>query len=146
MMVRGIFLMVLLGPTVALADSVGVTGESVYVTKSDCMTLVRHHPSADVTYQPGADVHGKYVAPADLPSGGAAFSLPDKVQFDLKINPMTYNQPSQTAAASKYANTTSTVAHIAVDLKTGQTLLNGQPLEGDQDQYVLEVCRKAGFR
>jgi hypothetical protein len=143
---RSILLMVLLGPSIALADPVGVSGASVYVTKSDCMALVRHHPSADATYQPGTDVHGKYVAPADLPGSNAGITLPDKVQFDLKINPMNYAQGQQNAVSGKYANTALTVAHISVDLKTGQTLLNGKPLDGEQDQYILDACYKAGFR
>jgi len=146
MLTRGILIMVLVAPVAAVADPVGISGESVYVTRSDCMALVRHHPSADATYQPGTDVHGKYVAPADLPGGNTAVALPDKVQFDLKINPMNYGQGSQNTAANKYANTALTVARVAVDLKTGQTLLNGKPLDGDQDQYVLEACRKAGFK
>jgi hypothetical protein len=143
---RGMLLLALLGPSIALADPVGVSGAPVYVTKSDCMALVHHHPSSDVTYQPGADVHGKYVTPADLPNSDTAFALPDKVQFDLKINPMNYAQGQQGVTSGKYANTALTVARVAVDLKTGQTLLNGKPLDGGQDQYVLEACRKAGFR
>jgi hypothetical protein len=142
----GIFLLVLMGPTIAASDTVGVNGESVYVTRSDCMALVRHHPSADATYQPGVDVHGKYVAPADLPAGNTTVTLPDKVQFDLKINPVTYGKTTANATSSNYANTAMSVAHVSVDLKTGQTLLNGKPLDGDQDQYVVDACRKAGFR
>ncbi len=143
---RGVLLMVLLGPGIAAADPVGVSGASVYVTRSDCMALVRHHPSADATYQPGADVHGKYVAPADLPGGNAGFTLPDKVQFDLKINPMDYAAGQPNGTTGKYANTALTVGRVSVDLKTGQTLLNGKPLDGEQDQYILDACRKAGFR
>jgi hypothetical protein len=143
---RSILLIVLFGPSMAMADAVGVSGESVYVTKSDCMALVRHHPSVSATYQPGTDVHGKYVAPADLPGSNTAIALPDKVQFDLKINPMNYAQGGQNAANGKYTNTALPVAHITVDLKSGETLLDGKPLDGGQDQYVLEACRKAGFR
>lgn len=171
----------LLFPSIALADPVGVSGASVYVTKSDCMALVRHHPSADATYQPGADVHGKYVPPADMPGSGVGIALPDKVEFDLKINPMNYVKGQQagsvgstgsssssssttstpsssstsspspstgasSAAAGQYANTAMPVARIGVDLKSGQTYLNGRPLDGEQDVYVLDACRKAGFR
>ncbi len=146
MIKRGILLMVLLGPSVASADPVGVSGASVYVTKSDCMALARHHPSADATYQPGADVHGKYVAPADLPESNAGLVLPDRVQFDLKINPMNYATGGHSGNAGKYDNTDLPVGRVSVDLKSGQTLFNGKPLDGEQDQYVLDACRKAGFR
>ncbi|PKU25823.1 hypothetical protein [Telmatospirillum siberiense] len=155
MISRVVFFTILMIPSIALADPVGVSGAGVYVTRSDCMALVRHHPSPDVAYQPGTDVHGKYVAPADLPADNGGFTLPDKVQFDLKINPMDYVKGQQsgssstsgtTTSSSKYANTAMPVARISVDLKTGQTSLNGRPLEGEQDLYVLEACRKAGFR
>lgn len=166
MISRAVFFTVLIIPAIALSEPVGVSGASVYVTRSDCMALVRHHPSADVTYQPGADVHGKYVAPADLPGNNGGLTLPDKVQFDLKINPMDYVKGQQGGAtgtgsgtsssasgtstssgtSGKYANTAMPAARISVDLKTGQTSLNGQSLESEQDLYVLEACRKAGFR
>ncbi|MDR3436674.1 hypothetical protein [Telmatospirillum sp.] len=185
-MKRGIIpLLLLLAAGPAWAEQVTVTGASVYVTKSDCMALVRHHPAADVTYQPGADVHGKYVTPADLPGGNSAFVPPDKVQFDLKINPMTYGQAAgqtatgQTATgqtttgqssatqssatqssaissstaqstgtsgtSGKFANTELSIGHVSVDLKTGQALLDGRPLDGDQEQVAAEACRKAGY-
>jgi hypothetical protein len=111
------------------------------------MALVRHHPAGGTNYQPGVDVHGKYVAPADLPDSQTNYSLPDRVTFDLKINPMMYGQVGQSpSAAGKYANTALPVAKVSVDLKTGQTLLNGRPLEPEQEGVVLDACRKAGFR
>ncbi len=74
------------------AEQVTVSGAPVYVTKGDCMALVRHHPSVGTAYQPGTDVHGKYVAPADLPNSNPSYALSEKVQFQLKINPMAYGQ------------------------------------------------------
>lgn len=34
-----------------------------------CLFLDQHTPRADVAYQPGVDVHGKAVVPADLNGG-----------------------------------------------------------------------------
>lgn len=99
--VCGVFLMY-----PAVAEQVTVSGDQVYVTKSDCAALVTHHPSADVTYQPGADVHGKYVAPADLGGNDFPRLVPDKIQFPLQINPMNYaqrNAAQQQIAASSTA-------------------------------------------
>ena len=118
----------------------------VYVTRQDCSLLVSHHPDPGVNYTPGSDVHGKYVAPADLP-GGASFNLPDKITFDLRVNPLAYGaQAAQSTPGGKFANTNIPVAHLDVDLLSGAAKLNGQPLDGEQTRIVTDACRKAGFK
>lgn len=229
------------------AEQVTVTNQPVYVTRSDCARLLSYQPSPDVTYKPGQDVHGNYVAPADLPGSQIPGLLPDKVEFNLAINPMNYaqrnkaqqsitsasqavvannqtlrsaqskattlssqltsltatktqlasdlakltkgtdayaakqaqitanqsvidstntaitanntvvstataqQQPLQDALTSaqgeaakyqgKYDNTSLPVARISVDLASGRTLVNGQPLTPEQDRIVREACR-----
>jgi hypothetical protein len=127
----------------AAAETVGVTGSPVYVTRDDCRAVVQHRPAPGVEYQPGVDVHGKYVAPADLPGSQMPGLVPDRIQFDIKLNPLVGLPAGQT---QKYANTALPVAHVEVDMKTGEARLNGQPLNGEQNQALLEACRKAGFK
>jgi len=118
----------------------------VYVTRQDCNSLTAHHPDPGVNYTPGSDVHGKYVAPADLP-GGTSFNLPDKITFDLRVNPLAYgSQAAQSAPAAKFGNTNVAVAHLDVDLLSGAVKLNGQPLDGEQTRIVTDACRKAGYK
>ncbi len=50
-----------------------------------CRLLEKHVPRDDVTYQPGADVNGKPVVPADL-NGGSAFQLPDTIKIPLSVD------------------------------------------------------------
>jgi len=136
--------------TVILALFLGFTAvsaqdsQSLYVTRQDCRQLVAHHPDPGVEYQPGVDVHGKYVAPADLP-GGPALGLPDKVTFDLRLNPLTY-APQTAAPSGAFSNTTTNLGHVEVDLATGAAKFNGQALDGEQTRIVTEACRKAGYR
>ena len=130
----------------AAADPVTVTESPVYITRNDCQALVGHQPSTDVTYKPGVDVHGKYVAPADLPGSQMSGLVPDKITFDLKINPLAYAPALPTAQGQKFANTAMPLAHVEVDLKTGETRLNGRPLDDAQTLVVREACRKAGFQ
>jgi hypothetical protein len=131
----------------AMADQVTVAGSPVYVTKSDCARLVEHRPVPNATYQPGTDVHGKYVAPADLPAGGPSNVLPDKVHFDVRVNPLTFSQRGaegdHSSASGKYDKTEMPVAHVEVDLQSGQATFNGRPLTSSQDQALREACRKA---
>ncbi len=50
-----------------------------------CRLLEKHIPRDDVTYQPGVDVHGKPVVPADL-NEGAGFQLPEIVKIPLSVD------------------------------------------------------------
>lgn len=155
-MMRRVVLMAVAGVLAAGAvgaETVSITGAPIYVTKSDCQALVRHQASADVTYHPGTDVHGHYVAPADL-GGGNDFKglVPDKLKFDIRINPMTYGKTTtaptagaSTPAQGNFANTSVPVAHVEIDMKSGVTSLNGKTLGGEQERIVGEACRQAGF-
>ena len=107
--------------------------------------MVSHHPDPGVEYKPGADVHGKYVAPADLP-GQQNFALPDKIEFDLRLNPLAYAPSQGNAPAGAFSNTGTNLGHVEVDLLNGQAKLNGHALDGEQTRIVTEACRKAGYR
>jgi len=115
-----IFLAALLSAPLCLAwaEEVTVTNQPVYVTKSDCARLVTYHPSPDVAYKPGQDVHGKYVAPADLPGSQMPGLVPDKIEFNLNINPMNYAQ--RNSAQQKVATTSQAL------VKNNQTLRQAQ--------------------
>jgi hypothetical protein len=120
----------------------------VYVTRQDCHQLVAHHPDPDVAYQPGRDLHGHAVVPADLPGSQMPGLLTDRFSFDLKVNPLAYggDAASADAAGSKVANTAMTVAHIEVDMLSGSVKINGHALEDEQTRLVTEACRQAGYR
>ncbi len=133
----------------AWADQVTVSGGTIYVTRDDCAMLQQHQPSPDVTFRPGVDVNGKYVAPADLPGTDYSNLLPDTIKFDVLANPLTYGGGAGNQALNqvpgRFLNTAMPVAHVAVDLKTGDVTLNGQPLSGVQTKTLRDACRKAGF-
>jgi hypothetical protein len=59
-------------------------GAEVAISRRDCDRLVTHEPAPDVTYQPGVDVHGRPVAPADL-GGGAQIELPDVIYIPIEV-------------------------------------------------------------
>ena len=56
----------------------------IAISRRDCERLVRHEPAPDVAYQPGVDVHGRPVAPADL-GGGVQLELPDVIYIPIEI-------------------------------------------------------------
>lgn len=85
LLVLGLLAAALASPA-ARAEPVTVT-----VTREDCARLVPHVPDADVTYQPGVDVNGNPVAPADL-DGGLQLELPKEFSFDLQIQPIDFGR------------------------------------------------------
>src|SRR5262245_55113955 len=56
----------------------------IAISRKDCSRLVQHEPAPDVTYQPGVDVHGRPVVPADL-NGGSQIELPDVIYIPIEV-------------------------------------------------------------
>ena len=67
----------------AVLSAATATAE-IAVSRRDCEQLVKHEPAPDVTYQPGVDVHGNAVAPADL-NGGPQLKLPEVIYIPLEV-------------------------------------------------------------
>lgn len=105
--------------------------EIVVVGRTTCRTLTAHQPAPDVAYKPGVDVHGKPVAPADLPSSGGG---QDQVKVALKRN-----LPVGVAGlgASEIV-----VGEVKVDLLTGKATLDGKPLEAGLQSDILAACAR----
>jgi hypothetical protein len=73
------FVVLLLIASAAAAEE----AETVTITDADCANLVAHRAEPGVAYEPGVDVHGDPVAPADLP-GHEPLSLDAE---DVAIDP-----------------------------------------------------------
>jgi hypothetical protein len=63
----------------------GDEAKIVHVSAEDCTRLVKHLPADDVTYQPGVDVHGQPVTPADI-GAGSEIKLPDIIQIPITVD------------------------------------------------------------
>lgn len=91
----------------------------VQVSEDGCRLLAEHVPDEDVAYQPGVNVTGKQVAPADL---NQPYQLRQVYQFDIEITPDRLN--------NKYKNTTGlAVATVTYNTETGKFLLDGQEID-----------------
>jgi hypothetical protein len=87
-------------------------------------------PSAE--YQPGVDVNGNAVAPADLP---AAPAVPSVENFPIEINQRlarNFNLPPGGKAKALLGYVT---------VRDNQAYFNGQPLNADQTSALAEACR-----
>ena len=108
----------------------------IAVTRADCDRLVKHQPAPGVEYQPGVDVHGRPVAPADI-GGGYQIKPPETIiipieiliqdRFNIPTNSVLWNAKAQVGV---------------VTVKGDQVYYEGQLL-GDPETAALEqLCRE----
>ena len=90
-------------------------------------------PSAD--YQPGVDVNGNSVAPADLRR--AAKSSPPIENFPIEIDQQIAGKFNLPPGASPKA----ILGYVTV--RNNQAYFNGQPLNADQNAALSQACKNA---
>lgn len=109
-----------------------------------CQALVKHVPDADVAYQPGIDVRGKAVVPADLPpeqGGVVPLTLPQEITIPLTVDLMSFlnlNNAALPASAMKRND----LQLGTLTIKGDQVLYNGQPLTNTQQDNLAVLCLK----
>jgi hypothetical protein len=126
-------------PLIALAlAAVGWTAAAraeVAISRQDCDRLVRHEPAPDVAYQPGVDVHGKPVVPADL-GGGAPLELPDVIYIPIEV---LLQDRFHIPANSVLFNATAEVG--IAELRGDQVYYQGQLLSDPEEAALEAACR-----
>lgn len=126
---------IFLALVVALPGSVPAEAETVTISIEECRKLVRHQPSADVAYQPGVDVHGRPVAPADLGSG-ANVAIPEEVEILVEVE----LDETHGAAASGLYQPKAEFGKVV--FRDGRAWYNGQPLATGADNAVVAACKR----
>ncbi len=109
---------------------------TVAITRADCARLVAHVPGPDVAYQPGVDVYGREVAPADL-GGAPRIELPETILIDIEIDlqarfgipvdPTLYDPDAEVGE---------------VLYKDGRFTFNGQPLQDEAQAELAARCQE----
>lgn len=99
-----------------------------------CRYLPAHRPAPDVEYTPGVDVHGKAVAPADLPGSAGAVSPLDR--FDLPVTAafarrLGFAVPRGLPPSTEFGSIT---------IAGGRVLFNGEPLDGAGTAQLYAIC------
>jgi len=111
----------------------------VTISRADCRALVRHVPEAGVAYQPGVDVRGKKVKPADL-GGGASWRVPESITIDIMID---IAEKFGIGAGGRFKGEAS-IAAVTVNTKTGEVLLDGKPVgDAATEAAIAKACRDA---
>ncbi len=112
-------------------------GGSLVISSQICLALGIEPgvPSAD--YQPGVDVNGKAVAPADLPNAPPPLSIdnfPIEIKKDLAGS---FGVPASGGAYGAKA----ILGYVTI--RDNRAYFNGQPLGEDQRSALTEACRTA---
>ena len=129
-------LLIALVASLVLSD-VAMAETSLRIPRADCANLVEHHPTPGTTYQPGVDVRGKRVAPADLPGSNFSVVVPENVEFDVSFNPL------RGKAAQRFKRSELIVGRVRFDLRTGRATFNGQPLNDPEQAELALKCQRA---
>jgi hypothetical protein len=128
----------LIALTLSIAWATPASAE-IAISRKDCQRLVNHEPAPDVTYQPGVDVHGRPVAPADL-GGGQQIQLPDVIYIPIEV-----------LIQDKYGIPANSVLYDAtalvgvVSVRGNQVYFEDQPLTDPEIVALEEACRDRGF-
>jgi hypothetical protein len=111
----------------------------IAISRKDCSRLVNHEPAPDVTYQPGVDVHGRPVAPADL-GGGQQIQLPDVIYIPIEV-----------LVQDKYGIPANSVLYDAtalvgvVSVRGNRVYFEDQELTDPEVAALEQACRDRGF-
>lgn len=127
---------VLLLGLIVLIVAIYAQAQTITVTREACADLVEHIPGADVTYQPGIDVNGQPVAPADMP-GSPRIQVPE--EFSIRI---TVGLGRRLGIPANPNNFQSEADIGVVSYKDGRAYFNGQPLEDPDAAALADACRR----
>src|SRR5262245_43220410 len=112
----------------------------VAISRRDCEQLVRHEPAPDVTYQPGVDVHGRPVVPADL-GGGSQIELPDVIYIPIEV----FLQGNFGIPGNSVLYDATAIVGV-VSVHGDQVYFEDQPLTDPEIAALEEVCRERGLK
>ncbi|MCC3860874.1 hypothetical protein [Pseudemcibacter aquimaris] len=111
----------------------------ILVTPAHCNLLTPHIPDADVEYNPGKDVRGRDVVPADLNGGGDSLGIGQNgYSFYL-----THDALRDANLNEKYGLTGSQEGKIIlgqVTVKDGDVLWNGASLREADRNRIYMLC------
>ena len=111
--------------------------QTVTIRAADCAQMVRHAAASDVVFEPGVDLQGRVVVPADLDGGvriepPGEFSIPITVDLQrslgIPVDPNSFQTQNFTVGVVTWRN--------------GQGFFNGQPLQSEQSANLAALCQE----
>ncbi len=122
----------------ALPTAAEAGGQTITVSSQACAAVAHQNDAPGVAYQPGVDVKGKAVAPADLPGSDNA-TLNDRLANNpVKITVDLQRRFGIPADANLFQGR-SQVGYVTV--KDGKAYLDGIPLDSTEQGLLSAACR-----
>jgi len=115
--------------------------QTVAVTDADCAKIVNYTTPPGVEYQPGVDVYGRKVAPADLPSSQPQIGT-GPITIDITADLHKYGVPASSPLLLPGAR----LGQITVDDLGRKVYFNGQPLGDTEEHAIADACRARQHR
>lgn len=137
MRILPIAMLILMGATTAVTAQTAVR-----ISRQDCSQLSRHIASSDATYQPGVDVNGNAVAPADL-NGSGQIPAPDAITIPLTLDLASRLGIPPGGNADYLARPV--IGDVVVS-RDGRVTFNGTPLTSDAQFELAQKCQCVGNR
>ncbi len=128
-----IALLFLWGVTVAASAQT-----TVRISEQDCSQLTLHVASSDTNFQPGVDVNGNTVTPADLNSGGQ-IPAPDAISIPLTLDLASRLGIPPEGNADYLARP---VIGDVVVTGDGRVTFNGTPLTSETQHELAQQCQQ----
>ena len=113
-----------------------VASADVTITRRDCDRLTKYQEPPGVEYQPGVDVHGEPVVPADI-GGGSNIQLPQTIVIPIEVflQDRFHLPPNSALWAGK--------AEVGTVTVTGdRVFFNGQELTDAETAALAAICRE----
>ncbi|GAA0568524.1 hypothetical protein GCM10009099_02650 [Caenispirillum bisanense] len=132
------------GAAPAAAAEVEATDDGplrITITPLDCPAIdqgITYRQPPGVAYEPGVDVHGRAVAPADV-GGGYRMDLPEEISFYIGLD-LGERLQGRVPEAARGALQAETVLG-AVTIRDGIVYWNGEPMEPSVQRELREACR-----
>ncbi|MFQ5533322.1 MAG: hypothetical protein ACE5EM_00675 [Sphingomonadales bacterium] len=122
-------------PVLAVSASpVGWAGVTVRIDDAACRFLTRHVPAPDIRFEPGVDVRGNPVTPADLGSGPA---LKPRQVFTIDIELDLEERFGIPAGSPLFRNQ----ANIGViEVRGEHVYFDGQRLDAPEQRALAAAC------
>lgn len=111
---------------------------TVRISEQDCSQLTRHVASNDATYQPGIDVSGSAVAPADL-NGSGQIPAPEAIIIPLTLDLADRLGIPPGGNADYLARPV--IGDIVVS-NEGRVTFNGTPLTSVDQHDLAQKCQR----
>ena len=123
----------------ALGLSPLMAGEpQLTLKREDCEALVKYRQPPGVAFEPGVDVYGNPVAPADMPGSSPPLNLPPLIAVPIDVDLQDrYHIPANSALFEAEA-----IVGIAVSDLGGNVTFNGQPLSDPEADALAEACAR----